>query len=236
MSLISKRTWDPTGLLNTVSSLWNRLASGSTAKIVTEKPDTMFRDFKYKFTPATPESVEQRFQGLVQEEQERPLVFVFGWAGASDKNLDKYSEIYRMMGCDTFAYYLPTRFIFSSTAEVPHVSKRVLDIVEDLGLMNRPIFFHNLSDTGNCDYAPCYENIMPTHMCLCPGLMMYQVMHKVLSNEGRQMNIRGNIMDSSPGRRPLMTVSRVSAVSVVNYLCGVRDGMSRYEALSNTYL
>jgi hypothetical protein len=157
MSLISKMTRVPRTLLNTVGFPWIGFAS-SIARIVYEKPDTMFRDFKYKFSPAIAspslERVDQRLQGLIQEEQEQPLFFVFGWAGASNKNLDRYSEIYRMMGCNTFAYYLPTRFIFFSTAKVPQLSKRVLDIVKDLARINRPIFFHDLSDTGNYGHAP----------------------------------------------------------------------------------
>ncbi len=73
---------------------------------------------------------------------------MFGWAGANHKNLDKYARLYRAAGCDTLAYYLPTRFIFANTADVPHVSRKLLGVIESEGLSGRPVFFHLLSDTG----------------------------------------------------------------------------------------
>ena len=42
----------------------------------------------------------------------KPVVVLFGWAGASVKNLSKYGEVYRNYGCPTIEYILPTRFIF----------------------------------------------------------------------------------------------------------------------------
>ena len=40
-----------------------------------------------------------------------PLVLLFGWAGASHKNLSKYSEIYLKTGCTTCQYILSTRYL-----------------------------------------------------------------------------------------------------------------------------
>jgi hypothetical protein len=131
------------------------LRSNSTHKIHYEEPEKMFRDFNYKLTKVQggTTDLEGRFKGLIKSESERPLVFVFGWAGASEKNLDKYAEIYRNAGCDTLAYFLPTRFIFSCGSEVPHLTRKLLDVVQKEGLSKKPLFFHNLSDTGVCpDY------------------------------------------------------------------------------------
>ncbi len=44
--------------------------------------------------------------------ESKPLVVLFGWAGASAKNLSKYGDVYRNYGCPTIEFILPTRFIF----------------------------------------------------------------------------------------------------------------------------
>ena len=108
--------------------------------------DKLFRDFKCNLTRH--HDIEKKFRGTIRKEEERPLVFVFGWAGATEKNMDKYSEIYRRAGCDTMAYFLPTRFIMSATSSVPHIARRLMVIADREGLLSRPIFFHDLSDTG----------------------------------------------------------------------------------------
>ena len=187
-----------------------------TYQIHNETPAQMFRDFKYKITRAAerPNDIEKKFVGAIRREEERPLVFVFGWAGATDKNLDKYAEIYRKAGCDTFSYILPTRFIFSCTAEVPHLSRRILDIVDKEGLNKRPVFFHNLSDTG---------------------LMAYQGIDKVCRDAKRSLDIRGNILDSCPGLRPKVSVTQYAALMAVNYFCSRRDGQSRADAAMDSW-
>ena len=63
-----------------------------------------------KGSAGSAEKVSSRFRTLPSEEEAAPLAFVFGWAGASARNLDKYARIYRRAGCHTFSYFLPTRF------------------------------------------------------------------------------------------------------------------------------
>ena len=114
------------------------------------KASGLFYDFKYKLTHGaqSAQPVAGRFSSALAREEDRPLVFVFGWAGANEKNLSKYAEIYQRAGCSTMAYILPTRFIFRITEDVPRVAEQLLKAVEMEGLHNRPIFFHNMSDTG----------------------------------------------------------------------------------------
>ena len=66
------------------------------------------RDFRYKLvTDVRPEVVDDRFKGV--RDDQRPVVLLCGWAGATPKNLHKYSEIYHRAGCITLDYNLPSR-------------------------------------------------------------------------------------------------------------------------------
>ena len=137
-----------------VLALLSRHASSATERLrkleIKDDHNKMFRDFKCnltRHTSATSEKVE-KLSSAIKREGQRPLVFIFGWAGATEKNMDKYSEIYRRAGCDTMAYYLPTRFIMSATSSVPHIARRLMMIADREGLLSKPIFFHDLSDTG----------------------------------------------------------------------------------------
>ena len=60
--------------------------------------------------------------------EKKPLVVVFGWAGATHHNLSKYGDVYRDRGCETLQYILPTRFIFRHTEQVELGRKRVAHI------------------------------------------------------------------------------------------------------------
>jgi len=184
---------------------------------VKDDPAKILRDFKCNLTRHTSstsaaEKVE-RLTGAISRERERPLVFVFGWAGATEKNMDKYSEIYRRAGCDTMAYFLPTRFIMSATSSVPHIARRLMVIADREGLLSRPIFFHDLSDTG---------------------LMVYQAVNKVCREDGVNLDVRGHIMDSCPGPRPKATLPRTIVFAIVNWISAKRDGMGLWDATKYT--
>ena len=56
-----------------------------------------------------------------------PLVVILGWAGATHKNLGKYSQLYRERGCGTLQYILPTRFIFRHTEQVQGTTLHMID-------------------------------------------------------------------------------------------------------------
>jgi len=169
---------------------------------------------------------DARFRDVLSSESQRPLVCVFGWAGANDKNLAKYSEIYQKAGCATLAYYLPTRFIFNQTGDTPHLALELFRGLERDQLMDRPIFFHLLSDTGRGN-GP--EDLSLTHFCI--GIMTYQGMRAVMRDDGFGINTRGMVLDSCPGPIPKITLPRVSALLLVNWFCAVRDGMTQKEAL-----
>lgn len=83
----------------------------------------LFHDFKYRVQRENMELVTEERFAVAAEAEKRPLVILFGWAGASQKNLGKYAEIYQKAGCATLTYILPTRFIFECTELVSHGSR-----------------------------------------------------------------------------------------------------------------
>ena len=58
------------------------------------------------------------------------------------------------------------------------------------------------------------------------GVMVRQGLDVVLKSEGKSLDIRGCILDSCPGQRPKLTVPKLMALLIVNWVCGFRDGLS----------
>jgi len=140
-----------------------------------------------------------------------PLALVLGWAGASDRNLAKYADIYLRQGCTTAHLTLPSSHVFNKTREVPEVMGEVVQQLEEVGVWERPLVVHCLSDTG----AMAYQ-----------GLTLAT---------GSALDVRGVVWDSCPGPRPKITVPRVTALLIVNWFCARQDGLSRGGALHSSY-
>ena len=87
--------------------------------------------------------------------QDRPLSFLFGWAGANHKNLSKYSDIHLGRGHTTAQLLLPTNFVFRHTEQVPELMMTVLEhlVKSGVSISERPVYVHCLSDTG----VMCYQ-------------------------------------------------------------------------------
>ena len=125
------------------AELRRRIAGSGALPSVAE----VLKDFKYKLvTEVNQDLIDERFRGLPKDQ--RPVVLLCGWAGATPKNLHKYSEIYHRAGCITLDYNLPSRFVFTETCEVPYIAKELLKVIEAAKLLNKPLFFHLMSDTG----------------------------------------------------------------------------------------
>jgi len=140
-----------------------------------------------------------------------PLALVFGWAGSSPRNLAKYASLYQSQGCTTAHLTLPTRLIFQDTAEVPQVMGEVAQQLEELGVRERPLLVHCLSDTG----AMCYQGLQ-------------------LATRGA-LDVRGVVWDSCCGPIPEITAPRVAALLAVNYFCARGDGADISGAVLSSY-
>merc|ERR1711974_300853 len=82
--------------------------------------------------------------------------------------------------------------IFRVTEEVPEVMSEVVDQLEEVGIRERPLLVHCLSDTG----IMCYQGLQ-------------------LATRGK-LDVRGVVWDSCPGPRPEITVPRVAALLAVS--------------------
>jgi len=133
-----------------------------------------------------------------------PVAIIFGWGGASHKNVSKYSSIYYKTGCTTVQYILPTRHLFRDTDQIPDIMENILEQLDDMGLVGfgSPTFIHCLCDTG---------------------VMCYQGMDIAMKRSGRSLNIKGVVWDSCPGPYPEVSFVRYTVFTVVFLLCCARD-------------
>eukprot|EP00092_Neocalanus_flemingeri_P036765 GFUD01040025.1.p1 GENE.GFUD01040025.1~~GFUD01040025.1.p1 ORF type:complete len:379 (+),score=86.98 GFUD01040025.1:119-1255(+) len=144
------------------------------------------------------------------------VVLLFGWAGASHKNLNKYSSIYLEAGFTTVQFILSTRHIFRDTDQIPELMSKVMDQMGQQGLLDRPMYIHCLSDTG----VMCYQGL--------------DIASKQRSTV-RMLNIQGVVWDSCPGPYPEVTLSRISAFLIVNWLCCMNDKLGVVQSLHSSY-
>lgn len=143
-------------------------------------------------------------------------MLLYGWGGASHKNLAKYAEIYLNGGCTTVQYTLPSSYLFRHTEHIPRLMDNILRQLEKVDIYNRQVYIHCLSDTG----IMCYQGMMVSNQ---------------QSARMKRINIRGVVWDSCCGPRPEITVSRVAALLVVNWMCCLKDKMTMTESLNSSY-
>lgn len=158
--------------------------------------------------------VEVKYGGVALDPTKAPVVLLFGWAGASFKNLGKYAKLYQKAGCFTAQFILPTRHIFRDTTEVPELMWLVWQKLEEAQLADRQLFIHCLSDTG---------------------VMCYQGLDIALARQGVTPNRGGVVWDSCPGPYPECNMARVMAFLIINWMCSLRDGLGMSRSLHSSY-
>lgn len=147
----------------------------------------------------------------------KPIVFLFGWAGSTDKLINKYADIYhKTMDCNTLTCILPTKYIFFHNDKIPEIATNFLSFVKDQGLRGNNILIHCFSDTG---------------------LMVYHGFQKVLMNDPEKynFNIRGCVYDSCPGPIAEVNATRMMALLTVLAYCCRRDGYSNLQTFKTIY-
>jgi len=154
---------------------------------------------------------DKKFYVTPSDDSTKPQVVLFGWAGASPKNLAKYGELYSEIGCPTVQYILPTRFIFRHTEQAFEAVADVLDQIDP----GRKTVVHCLSDTG---------------------VLSFQGLSIAASFAGSDFKPAGIIWDSCPGPRPHVTMPRMVVLTAINWLARMRDGMTLSQAITSSYI
>ncbi|NXI59947.1 TM53B protein, partial [Chloroceryle aenea] len=131
----------------------------------------------------------------------QPVVILLGWAGCQDKYLAKYSAIYSQKGCTVIRYTAPWRMVFFSETfgirSLHTPARRLLELLFDHSIENRPVLFHVFSNGG---------------------AMLYRYVLEALHTQMPFKNLRvaGTIFDSAPGRRNLRGALRALAAVLVS--------------------
>ncbi|NWH78268.1 TM53B protein, partial [Piaya cayana] len=131
----------------------------------------------------------------------QPVVILLGWAGCQDRYLAKYSTIYSQKGCNVIRYTAPWRMIFFSETfgirSLQTEARRLLELLFDYRVENRPVLFHVFSNGGAMLYRYVIEALHT---------------HKPFEN----LKVVGTIFDSAPGRRNLRGGLRALATVLVS--------------------
>lgn len=122
--------------------------------------------------------------------QQEPVVVLLGWGGCKERHLSKYSNIYGSQGCTTLMFIAPTEMLISLNSRkiLSSNAKKLVNLLEEMDLIERPLFFH------------CFSN---------GGALMYDLIREVLLRRDEIYNIRGCIFDSGPAEIRLAYVCRM---------------------------
>ena len=85
-------------------------------------------------------------------EEVEPVVFVFGWEGAGDEDLTRYSRMYESWGCITVRYTSPARCVYldqgGQGAEGDRIARRLASLLSELCVLDNPVMVHCLTVNG----------------------------------------------------------------------------------------
>ncbi|XP_023209723.1 transmembrane protein 53-like [Centruroides sculpturatus] len=127
--------------------------------------------------------------------QEEPVVVLLGWGGCKERHLSKYSSIYGKQGCTTLMYIGPSDMLISTNSRkiLTTNAKKIVNLLEEMELIEKPLFFH------------CFSN---------GGALMYDLIREVLLKRNEIYNIRGCIFDSGPAEVKLSYVCRMLSTMI----------------------
>lgn len=122
-----------------------------------------------------------------------PTLVLFGYAGSSRSQLEKYGGLYSELGYRSISSILPHRYIFSyDIPAIRNCAEQVLDEID--------------ASSSSSIVCHCFSN---------NGVAMYQQLFTLLQEQGRSKDfIKGLIIDSAPG--PMGTLDNALKTTFFN--------------------
>lgn len=144
--------------------------------------------------PTSDDEFMSRYK-IIQSEE--PVIVLLGWGGCKERHLSKYTSIYGKHGCTTLMYIAPMEMLISVNPRkiLTTNAKKLVNLLEDMDLIEKPLFFH------------CFSN---------GGALMYDLIKEVLLKRDEIYNVRGCIFDSGPTEFGLLYMCRTLLVIFQN--------------------
>nr|XP_002127410.1 transmembrane protein 53 isoform X1 [Ciona intestinalis] len=166
------------------------------------------------------------------------VVFLLGWAGAEDRHLAKYSNIYEKQGCITIRYVHPVSKVFghdpSDSSEHKETARKLLALLDDYDLVENPVFVHAFSNGGYFVYRFLADefqknevNVVGAIFDSCPSKLEYLVATRGLLYSGVLPNMFVSILCIFVFTFLYMWVK-------LKILLGLTDGPLMYEAMQDS--
>ena len=122
----------------------------------------------------------------------RPVVFLLGWTGCQPRHLTKYADLYAGLGCRPICF---TEHCAFSVLWRPGVLSTLAEQLLARAGEERPVAVHVFSNGGSFLWARALA------LAYTEQQLMEQLLeHGECEEEGELGSIRGQILDSTPGR------------------------------------
>jgi hypothetical protein len=102
--------------------------------------------FYFEESPVS-KTIHRNDKSYLRVYEQIPVILLFGWAGAIDRHLEKYSIVYNSLGYHTLRFAPSNSLTFLRSSEHKKYAYKLLDLMKvDLNLSKNPIGIHGFSN------------------------------------------------------------------------------------------
>ena len=126
--------------------------------------DTIEDDLEFTVTFPTP-TLGTSNKVLEIDEDSEPVVFIFGWEGATDEDMLRYSRMYESWGCISIRYTSPARWMYlGGDKDCRDTARRLAALMRDLCLTDNSVIIHCLTINAINVYLHLKQVISSCHI------------------------------------------------------------------------